>query len=206
MAIPEACGLWIDQRIEEELEANPDAPNLSAIGRRVAAEVERHFEVRVNPETVRSRARRVTARSNDQGNESPTNPNSKPNLEKLEKPKHGGARPGAGRKPKAALPLKPPPETANPAPPAVGRYTKPIANEPRRRKNQRPLPDINDFVVEVAGDLDIMSNKLERIVGSMDLISNMQSRRIYCGAVKRFEEYYNKAKSACEGMGYGKTD
>ena len=57
MAIPEVCGLWIEQRIQEELEGG--AKSLREIGREITKEVEKLFEVRINPETVRKRAGRL---------------------------------------------------------------------------------------------------------------------------------------------------
>jgi len=59
MAIPEACGLWIEQRIEEELQQKKDTgASLREIGRQVAAEVEKYCETKVSPDTIRKRAER----------------------------------------------------------------------------------------------------------------------------------------------------
>ncbi len=107
MAIPEACGLWIEQRVQEELEANPDNPNLSKIGRDVAQEIERLFETRVNPEMIRSRARRSAARSNDRIEQPAETTTEKPKSNEIKREPakdgtmRGGPREGAGRKPKA---------------------------------------------------------------------------------------------------------
>jgi hypothetical protein len=104
MAIPEACGLWIEQRVQEELDTKGETgASLREIGRTVAAEVEKYFETKVNPETIKSRALRMQAGSNE--------PPPKPTETKTETPhsnviKHpakdgtnrGGARPNAGRK------------------------------------------------------------------------------------------------------------
>ncbi|MGE4536177.1 MAG: hypothetical protein AB7D37_03780 [Desulfovibrio sp.] len=68
MAIAEACQLWIEQRIEEELESGAD--NLSAIGRELSKEVDRVFQTKINPDTLRKRAARLT-RTNVQGDETP---------------------------------------------------------------------------------------------------------------------------------------
>ena len=66
MAIPEACGLWIEQRVKEELDQKGETgASLREIGRQVAAEVEKYFETKVNPETIRSKARRIEAGSDD---------------------------------------------------------------------------------------------------------------------------------------------
>lgn len=58
MAISEACQMWIEQRIEEELQEQEETgKSLRSIGREIAKEIERVFEAKVNPETLRSRAR-----------------------------------------------------------------------------------------------------------------------------------------------------
>ena len=98
MAIPEACGLWIEQRVQEELDNRGDTgASLRKIGRQVAAEVERYFETKVNPRTIEKRAERQRAT-----NVAPAQPTKttieKATLKKLEKPQHGGARASAGRK------------------------------------------------------------------------------------------------------------
>lgn len=55
-ACPEACGLWI----EEELERSQDTKaSLRAIGRIVAAEIEKRFEVTVSPDAIRMRATKI---------------------------------------------------------------------------------------------------------------------------------------------------
>lgn len=68
MALNEACQLWIEQEIDSGLERG-DTPY--AIGQLIAKEVEKLFEVKIPPETIRSRARRQKKkegeeRSNDQ--------------------------------------------------------------------------------------------------------------------------------------------
>lgn len=70
MALNEACQLWIEQEIDAGLERG-DTPY--AIGQLIAKEVEKLFEVKMKPETIRSRARRQLNRSNDQ----PTKPTKK---------------------------------------------------------------------------------------------------------------------------------
>ena len=100
MAIPEACGLWIEQRLKEEIEETGDTrKSFSAIARDVTAEVNRVFETNIKFETIRSRARRVS-RSNDHPDTTTQNDKGKSKFEKLEKTKHGGKREGAGRKKK----------------------------------------------------------------------------------------------------------
>ena len=100
MANPEACGLWIEQRSEE---LRGKGLNDEEIGRRVSGEVFRYFETKIKSGTIGQKSRRDRKKkqfTNVNSNESPTNSNTKPKLEKLEKSQHGGARPGAGRKPK----------------------------------------------------------------------------------------------------------
>ena len=59
MAVHEACQVWIEQRIQEELESG-DERSLREIGRTIAAEIERVFETKVNPETIRKRVERIS--------------------------------------------------------------------------------------------------------------------------------------------------
>lgn len=72
MAIPEACGVWIEQRVQEELENREESKNsLREIGRKVAAEVEKYFETKVNPGTLAAKASRMNRVSNDTPTETP---------------------------------------------------------------------------------------------------------------------------------------
>lgn len=98
MAITEACSLWIEERVREEIEYQAES-GLShrEIGRQIAYEIEKIFEAKVNPEAIRKKVDRmsgttVPVKKND------IKTDEKNDLEKLEKPKHGGARQGAGRK------------------------------------------------------------------------------------------------------------
>jgi hypothetical protein len=61
MALNEACQLWIEQRIDEELESGGKSHR--AIGRELAAEIEKMFETKINPESVRSRVRGAIKKS-----------------------------------------------------------------------------------------------------------------------------------------------
>jgi hypothetical protein len=72
------------------------------IGRIIASEVEKYFEVKVNPEAIRNRAKRMgqTDPPLNNAEESATNEELEKNLKKLN---HGGAREGSGRKSKAAV-------------------------------------------------------------------------------------------------------
>ena len=98
MALNEACQLWIEQRLNEELEQRQDKEkSLRQIGREIAEEIERLFEARVNPDTIRKRAERQFG-TNVPPEESEIKSIVSSNLEKLEKT-WGGPRPGSGRKP-----------------------------------------------------------------------------------------------------------
>jgi len=61
MPMSEACALWVEQRVKEELEAGK---GYREIGREIAAEIERVFETKVNPETIRKRAERLDGGTN----------------------------------------------------------------------------------------------------------------------------------------------
>ena len=50
----EACQLWIEQRIDEELEEK-GVDSLRTIGRTIALEIYRTFEVRMTPEAIKAR-------------------------------------------------------------------------------------------------------------------------------------------------------
>lgn len=58
MALNEACQLWIEQEIDAGLDRG-DTPY--AIGQLIAKEVEKLFEVKMEPRTIEQRARRQTA-------------------------------------------------------------------------------------------------------------------------------------------------
>lgn len=103
MALPEVCAVWIEQRVQEEMEDG--GKSLRQIGRIVAAEVEKYFEARVNPETIRKRAERSrgtnvppTTTTGDDG-EIPENQTIKQPAK--DGTMRGGSRSGAGRKPKS---------------------------------------------------------------------------------------------------------
>ena len=72
--------------------------------RTIAAEVEKHFETKVNPETIKERARRMYTGTNVPPQKKPVKSNSKPEIKQIKRAKdgtlRGGARSGAGRKPK----------------------------------------------------------------------------------------------------------
>ena len=60
MALNEACQVWIEQRIEEELSERGDTgKSLREIGRELAAEIERVFDAKMAPDTIRKRAARM---------------------------------------------------------------------------------------------------------------------------------------------------
>jgi hypothetical protein len=101
MAIPEACGLWIEQRVEEELADGKRS--LRAIGREIAGEVERVFETKVNPDAITKKAERqrregvtnVTPKSNNKTNS--TTYETDPASVTHPPTNRGGKRKGAGR-------------------------------------------------------------------------------------------------------------
>lgn len=76
MAINEACQVWIEQRIKEELEDGGEK-SLSEIARAIAAEIEKSFETSIKPDTIRKRAERM-ARTNVQNEENQGAPTFKP--------------------------------------------------------------------------------------------------------------------------------
>lgn len=72
MAIAEACQLWIEQRIEEELQDKSETgKSLREIGRELAAEIERVFKARVSPNTLRMKASRMVGGTNVPDSETP---------------------------------------------------------------------------------------------------------------------------------------
>ena len=74
MAINEACQVWIEQRIKEELETKDESgKSLRAIGRELAAEIERIWEAKVHPRTLEKKAERMDA-TNVAPDEIPTAP------------------------------------------------------------------------------------------------------------------------------------
>ena len=103
MALPEVCGLWIEQRVQEELDRKGETgASLRSIGRIISAEVEKYFETKVKPVTIFQRARRF-------GTDTNVSPKSQPirNIPKTienRKPQGGGYRESAGRKPEARDP------------------------------------------------------------------------------------------------------
>lgn len=95
MAIPEACGLWIQQRLEEEIqESGNTIESVRAIAKAVTDEVNRVFETNVNPETIRSIARRIKGGSIDPPATTSCNDN-----------KNNGVQGGASITPKEAVPM-----------------------------------------------------------------------------------------------------
>lgn len=107
MAITEACQVWIEQRIKEEL---PTGKSYRAIGREIAQEIAHVFEAQVNPRTLEKRAERTatnvapppTPPPSDeiQENQEPT---PRKHVATGEKPS-GGEREGSGRPPKFSPP------------------------------------------------------------------------------------------------------
>lgn len=77
MAINEACQVWIEQRIKEELEDGGEK-SLREIGRVIAAEIEKVFEAKVNPMTVTMKASRIQSVTNVTPTENQGAPTVKP--------------------------------------------------------------------------------------------------------------------------------
>jgi len=105
MAIPEACGLWIEQRVQEELEQKGETgASLRSIGRKVAAEVEKYFEATVKPETISMKASRMNSVTNVTPTSTTSNNTENKKSNEIKRAKdgtlRGGKREGAGRKPK----------------------------------------------------------------------------------------------------------
>lgn len=91
MAHSEACQLFIEQQIEESLE---EGKTPYAIGQELSKWIQKLFETKIQPRTIEQRARRQNATNVAKKIET------KPDTSKLEKKTHGGAREGAGKKPK----------------------------------------------------------------------------------------------------------
>jgi len=104
MAIQEACQVWIEQRIEEEIENGADATKSArSIGREIAAEIEKIFKAKVSPDAIRMRYSRTAENGTNvpQKSQPPeTIANSTPEIIKDRKPQGGGSRKNAGRPPK----------------------------------------------------------------------------------------------------------
>lgn len=74
MAISEACGLWIQQRLEEEIDQRGDTmASVTAIAKMVAEEVNRIFESDIKPESIRYHARKISNRRNLQSDVTTSN-------------------------------------------------------------------------------------------------------------------------------------
>jgi len=103
MAVNEACQVWIEQRITEELEEKgTSGKSLRAIGKEISKEIERIFEAKVKPGTILTKvARAAKSVSNETQKENQKKSEDSGELEKLENEvMHGGARKNAGRKPR----------------------------------------------------------------------------------------------------------
>ncbi len=102
MANPEACQVWIEQRIDEELEGQPKTGKSDrAIGREVSEEVATLFEAVVSEDAIRIRAARKRG-TNVPPPEKPAvttqSDSEKPNnQDDNESVIHGGKRERAGR-------------------------------------------------------------------------------------------------------------
>lgn len=105
MAINEACQVWIEQRIKEEL---PTGKSYRAIGREIAQEIAKVFEAQVNPRTLEKRAERTATFVAPQPTTKPSNAIRENQVLETETvsdlPSHGGKRKGSGRPPKYSPP------------------------------------------------------------------------------------------------------
>ena len=104
MAIPEVCALWIEQRIDEELEANPNGSRLQ-MATIIADEIKKHFEVDVKPNSIRMKIVREEKKANCTNVQSiSTNQNQEESYENRRYPdgtfKKGVSGNPAGRNPK----------------------------------------------------------------------------------------------------------
>jgi len=102
MPVSEACALWIEQRIEDELEEQETTgKSLRAIGRELSKEILKYFEAKVAPETLKEKARRMKIKGGTNVPEDTTTENNsgkEVNQDNQVVKTHGGKRPGAGRK------------------------------------------------------------------------------------------------------------
>jgi hypothetical protein len=94
MANREACELYIEQEIKEQL-AQGKKP--WSIGKELSKWVEKLFEVTINPKTIASRATRISSNEEKKSQPIETIEYSKPQIIDDRKPQGGGAREGAGR-------------------------------------------------------------------------------------------------------------
>jgi hypothetical protein len=112
MAINEACQLWIEQRIDEELEEKGEE-SLRTIGRTIATEIYRTFEVQMTADAIKARIlRRAERRRKEALVRSEPPPSTSPPSNEIQEnqvsepsktetvsdlPSHGGKRKGSGR-------------------------------------------------------------------------------------------------------------
>ena len=76
--ISQACALWVDQRIEEELKDQPITnKSVRRIGLEISREIEKYFEVKVNPSTIERRTERKKSATNVAHNLTTRNNNKK---------------------------------------------------------------------------------------------------------------------------------
>ncbi|OGR37105.1 MAG: hypothetical protein A2051_06815 [Desulfovibrionales bacterium GWA2_65_9] len=61
MAINEACQVWIEQAVAEEIEGFDGSKPIGTLARELAKEVERVFQTAINHEAIRAKMRRLQA-------------------------------------------------------------------------------------------------------------------------------------------------
>lgn len=94
MANREACELYIEQQIKEEL-AQGKKP--WTIGKELSKWVEKLFEVTINPKTIASRANRISSNEEKKSQPIETVTYSEPGIIRDRQAQGGGEREGAGR-------------------------------------------------------------------------------------------------------------
>ena len=110
MAISEACQVWIDQRVKEELSEKKDTgKSFRTIGRDIAKEIEKYFEVNVKPDTIRKKATRIGG-TNVPPEATTQDASGKPEIKEIKRKNpakdgtmRGGRREGAGRPKKMSM-------------------------------------------------------------------------------------------------------
>jgi len=101
MAINEACQVWIEQRIQEEKERGTSD---AEIGRILASEILKYFEVGIRPRTIEQKSRRFATNVASSPTSPPSNEIQENQVSEPSKtdsvsdlPAHGGKREGSGR-------------------------------------------------------------------------------------------------------------
>jgi hypothetical protein len=112
MAAHEACQVWIEQRIKEEIVTNPKSSHRS-ICRLIAQEVAKMFEAKVNPEAIRYHVKKAAVAAGEiLPKKSKTSAKQKVTLPQVPNlTERGGPRAGAGR-PAMPAPVRTPEQSS----------------------------------------------------------------------------------------------